>query len=132
LLPVIEGAAMLPVTVGVGYIYAALAGGLTLPIPMALVVTGSIGLLTSWYAVFQRAELCRRNAFLLGIGVLSGLITVIGLLAFSMAPIVAGRLAGTASPDARDLVAFLCGVYGAPAIVAIVEWPRIRRGIARA
>ena len=128
----IEGAAMLPVTVGVGYIYVALAGGVTLPIPMALVVTGSIGLLTGWYAVFQRSELCRRNACLLGIGVLSGLITVVGLLAISMAPLLAGRLAGTASPDARDLVAFLCVVYGAPAIVAIVEGPRIRRGISRA
>lgn len=128
LLPVLEGAALLPVTAGAGYAYAALAGGGTLQIPSLLLVTGGAGLAAGWYAVFRRAELRRRYAHLLAIGVLSGLITVAGLIVFIAAPI----LRGTASPDAKDLLALLCVVYGAPMVVAIVEWPRIRRGLSAA
>ena len=128
LLPVLEGAALLPVTAGAGYAYAALVGGGTLQLPLALMVTGSVGLAAGWYAVFQRAELRRRHAHLLAIGVLSGLITVAGLIVFIAAPI----LRGTASPDAKDLLSLLCVVYGAPVVVAIVEWPRIHRGTSAA
>ena len=91
-------------------------------------MTGSVGLAAGWHAILQRAELRRRHAHLLAFGVLSGLITVVGLIAFSAAPI----LQGTTSPDAKELVALLCVVYGAQVVVAVVEWPRIRRGISAA
>ncbi len=125
LLPLLEGAALLPVTAGAAYVGAAIAGGSSPPIHLALLVTGCIGLVAGWYAVFRRAELSRRGAHLLAIGALSGLLAVAGLLALAVVPI----LVGTTSPDAADLVALLFVVYGAPVLVAIAEWPRIRRGL---
>ncbi len=126
LFPLLEGAALLPVTAGAAYIGAAIAGGSSPPIHLALLVTGSIGLVTGWYAVFRRAELSRRGARLLAIGVLSGLLAVAGLLALTVVPILVGT---KTSSDATKLVALLFVVYGAPVLVAIAEWPRIRRGL---
>ena len=125
LIPLLEGAALLPVTAAAAYVGAAIAGGSSLPIHWALVVTGSIGLVAGWYAVFRRGELSRRGARLLAIGGLSGLCAVAGLVALTVVPI----LTGATSPDANDLVALLFVVYGAPVFVAIAEWPRIRRGL---
>lgn len=113
-------------TAGATYVGAAIAGGSSPPIHMGLLVTGSIGLVAGWYAVFRRAELSRRGARLLAIGVLSGLLAVAGLLALTVVPILVGT---RTSSDATKLVAFLFVVYGAPVLVAIAEWPRIRRGL---
>ncbi len=126
LLPLLEGAALLPVTAGAAYVGVAIAGGSSPPIHLALVVTGSIGLIAGWYAVFRRAELSRRGAHLLAIGVLSGLLAVAGLFALTVVPILVGT---KTSSDAASLVALLFVVYGAPVLVAIAEWPRIRRGL---
>ncbi len=90
-----------------------------------LLATGSVGLVAGWYAVLRRAELSRRGARVVAIGVLSGVLTVAALLALTVVPI----LTGTTSPDATDLVALLVVVYGAPVLVAIAEWPRIRHGL---
>ena len=126
LLPLLEGAALLPVTAGAAYVAAAVALGSSPPIHLAPLVTGSIALVMGWYAVFRRAELSRRGAQLLAIGVLSGLLAVAGLLALTVVPILVGT---RTSSDATKLVAFLFVVYGAPVLVAIAEWPRIRRSL---
>ncbi len=127
LLPLLEGAALLPVTAGAAYVVgAAIAAGSLPPIHLALLMTGSIGLVAGWYAVFRRAELSRRGAHILAIGVLSGLLAVAGLLALTVVPILVGT---KTSSDAAKLVALLFVVYGAPVLVAIAEWPRIRRGL---
>ena len=112
-------------TAGAAYVGAAIVGGAAPPIHWALLATGSVGLVAGWYAVLRRAELSRRVARLLAIGVFSGLVSIAGLLALTVVPI----LAGTTSPDATDLVALLFVVYAAPALVAVAEWPRIRRGL---
>ena len=125
LVPLLEGAALLPVSAGAAYLGAAIAGGSPPPIHWMLLVTGSIGLVAGWYAVFHRAELSRRGARLVAIGVFCGLFTVAGLFALTVVPI----LAATTSPDATDLVVLLFVVYGAPLLVAVAEWPRIRRGL---
>ena len=112
-------------TAGAAYVGAAIAGGSSPPIHMGLLVTGSIGLVAGWYAVFRRGELSRRAARLVAIGALSGLLAIAGLVALTVVPILSGKT----SPDANDLVALLFVVYGAPVLVAIAEWPRIRRGL---
>ncbi len=43
-------------------------------------------------------------------------------------PILIGMMAGTTT-DAQELVALLFLIYGAPLVVAVAEWPRIRRGL---
>ena len=136
LLPLLEGAALLPLTAGSAYLGAAIAGSSgstamtalasTPPIHLALLVTGNIGLVAGWYAVFRRAELSWRGAHFLAVGALSGLLAVAGLLALSVVPILVGN---KTSSDAAKLVALLVVVYGAPVLVAIAEWPRIRRGL---
>ncbi len=128
LLPLLEGAALLPVTAGAAYVGAAIARGSSPPFHWALLVTGSIGLVASWKAVLRRAELSRRGARLLAIGVLSGLLAVAGLFALTVVPILVGT---KTSSDAASPVALLFVVYGAPVLVAIAEWPRIRRGLIR-
>ncbi len=126
LIPVLEGVALLPVTAGAAYVGASIAGGASAPTHWwALLATGSVGLVAGWYAVLRRAELSRRGARVVAIGVLSGVLTVAVLLALTVVPI----LSGTTSPDATDLVALLVVVYGAPVLVAIAEWPRIRHGL---
>ena len=129
LISVLEGAALLPVSAGAAYGGAAVARGSLPPIHWALLLTGSMGLVAGWYTVLRRAELSKRGARLVAIGALSGLFTVAGLFAVTVVPILTGILAGTTSPDATDLVVFLLVVYGAPLLVAIAEWPRIRRGL---
>ncbi len=126
LVPLLEGAALLPVSAGAGYVCAAVASGGVIPVHVVLLVTGSVGLVAGWYAVFHRAELGEWGARLLAIGVFSGLITVGGLLAVTVVPILVGT---KTSSDAANLVALLFVVYGAPVLVAIAEWPRIRRGL---
>ncbi len=126
LLPLLEGVALLPVTAGAALLGAAVVGGSSPPIHLAPLVTGSIGLVAGWYAVLRRAELSRRGARLLAIGVLSGLLAVAGLLALTVVPILVGT---RTSSDAAKLVALLFVVYGAPVLVAIAEWPRIGRGL---
>ena len=112
-------------TAAAAYVGAAIASGAAPPIHLAILVTGSVGLVAGWYAVLRRAELSRRAARLLAVGVFSGLVSVAGLLALTVVPI----LVGTTSPDAADLVALLFVVYAAPVLVAVAEWPRIRRGL---